>query len=647
MAIELRFSKKDNHPWGFRLTGGSDHDFPLTVVKIVDGSHADRAGLKVGDVLLKIQDTNTDDLTHEQAHESLLKLDQEFTVKILRGDLTDIQLNLIADEDRNEEVYNILEGSIPIEYEERPYPDEQTTENISFVKHDLNLTDEEVHRIINPENFENSATLKELKKNENLEHVSTEEQRMFYVANAEVKSELYLEQTIEKQVNTQILIQAERNQFEEMQSAANKVSAQHVHSSQICENEVLGKSEVLKAINTCLSDLEIEERKWSTFLQKPKNPKPIVKEEELKENQYKVVIRTKKDLEIERATKKAEKEAAVAMEIAAEESRIEAERAAYEATLIAEEETYNEINVEMKEANKNERRKLEEEDDIINKEITVEIEPDYDSVSEKSEENMTYITGTKKSTLSIEQQLSQVKEQLSALSDLPQTIQMTLSLITQQLQKIAHNSQSHEEEMENEFSCAENTDTEDEITELVILESQDALSIVEEESENRESIQDFLIEEQRCLQSSELEASVLVKTMSLEEDIMDQEDIDMKLIEEIEEKKNAQLKIDKQAKINHWNHIWPWTHVTQPIYRESNCCLVHSKVIETKKINFLKFQPPPKKMDHLQHSEVYKIIHDLEPPAKGILARPEMILSEEDYFTKKNENNQISPQMER
>lgn len=34
MAIELKFHKTDNTPWGFRLTGGADYDVPITVLKV-------------------------------------------------------------------------------------------------------------------------------------------------------------------------------------------------------------------------------------------------------------------------------------------------------------------------------------------------------------------------------------------------------------------------------------------------------------------------------------------------------------------------------------------------------------------------------------------------------------------------------------
>lgn len=52
------------------------------------------------------------------------------------------------------------------------------------------------------------------------------------------------------------------------------------------------------------------------------------------------------------------------------------------------------------------------------------------------------------------------------------------------------------------------------------------------------------------------------------------------------------------------------------------------------RINFLKYQPPAKSLDYLQRSEVYRLVHDMEPPVKGIARRPSKILSEEDYYQK-------------
>lgn len=39
-----------------------------------------------------------------------------------------------------------------------------------------------------------------------------------------------------------------------------------------------------------------------------------------------------------------------------------------------------------------------------------------------------------------------------------------------------------------------------------------------------------------------------------------------------------------------------------------------------------------KNLDYLQRSEVYRLIHDADPPNKGIAARSEVVLSEQDYY---------------
>lgn len=52
-------------------------------------------------------------------------------------------------------------------------------------------------------------------------------------------------------------------------------------------------------------------------------------------------------------------------------------------------------------------------------------------------------------------------------------------------------------------------------------------------------------------------------------------------------------------------------------------------------INFLKYQPPPKNLDYLQNSEVYRLVHDMEPPIRGISNRAEKILAEQDYYDDK------------
>lgn len=34
MVLDLKFTRFENTPWGFRLTGGNDFELPLTVIKV-------------------------------------------------------------------------------------------------------------------------------------------------------------------------------------------------------------------------------------------------------------------------------------------------------------------------------------------------------------------------------------------------------------------------------------------------------------------------------------------------------------------------------------------------------------------------------------------------------------------------------------
>lgn len=54
------------------------------------------------------------------------------------------------------------------------------------------------------------------------------------------------------------------------------------------------------------------------------------------------------------------------------------------------------------------------------------------------------------------------------------------------------------------------------------------------------------------------------------------------------------------------------------------------------RINFLKYEPVPVPLDHLKNSEVFKLVHDLEPAPRGIPARSGKAHAEEDYY------NQVS-----
>uniref|UniRef100_A0A499FRM8 PDZ domain-containing protein n=1 Tax=Anopheles arabiensis TaxID=7173 RepID=A0A499FRM8_ANOAR len=47
-------SENGDNPLGFRITGGADFEMPITVFQVSEGSPAQKAGLQLGDQILKI-----------------------------------------------------------------------------------------------------------------------------------------------------------------------------------------------------------------------------------------------------------------------------------------------------------------------------------------------------------------------------------------------------------------------------------------------------------------------------------------------------------------------------------------------------------------------------------------------------------------
>ncbi|XP_018793530.1 PREDICTED: RE1-silencing transcription factor isoform X3 [Bactrocera latifrons] len=84
MVIDIKMCRFENVSWGFRLVGGADFEFPLTVVKVNEGSIAEEAGLCEGDVIVRINDTATSPLTHEEADKVIRHCGNVFYIGVQR-----------------------------------------------------------------------------------------------------------------------------------------------------------------------------------------------------------------------------------------------------------------------------------------------------------------------------------------------------------------------------------------------------------------------------------------------------------------------------------------------------------------------------------------------------------------------------------
>uniref|UniRef100_A0A182XH17 PDZ domain-containing protein n=1 Tax=Anopheles quadriannulatus TaxID=34691 RepID=A0A182XH17_ANOQN len=226
MVLDLNFSRYDNTtPFGFKLVGGADFDVPLTVVKILPGSIAEDVGMHMGDVVVRINDIPTGNMSYYDAHQLLACAGNQFVLGILRAREVTPSQRLIKEKTPSGEVEYINTSPKPFwtpnvgspsplavhhptkEEPRQQQPDEQIPE--------VPITDEQIAEILSGE--------AEVLKQHNVIGVN----------------------------------------FNKM----------------IPKAGVFKQSEVFKTLNSELVQSEEEDKKWTTFLQKPSRPPPKTPEE--------------------------------------------------------------------------------------------------------------------------------------------------------------------------------------------------------------------------------------------------------------------------------------------------------------------------------------------------------------------------------
>lgn len=145
MAVNIKFTKFDNTPWGFRLAGGSDFPQPLTVIKVNEGGLAECMGLKVGDVVVRLNDQPISALTHGQAHEALKLAGNNFVLGVQREEEARKALEAIPDE--NIVPYNIPLADLPPVFPEKILSEETTIEQREVTIERLPTPEEKVEEL--------------------------------------------------------------------------------------------------------------------------------------------------------------------------------------------------------------------------------------------------------------------------------------------------------------------------------------------------------------------------------------------------------------------------------------------------------------------------------------------------------------------
>ncbi|XP_034478356.1 uncharacterized protein LOC117784663 isoform X3 [Drosophila innubila] len=65
------YDSKDDTKWGFLITGGAEFHMPLTVFQVTPDGIADKSGVRLGDIILEINEEDATQLTLAQAHERI------------------------------------------------------------------------------------------------------------------------------------------------------------------------------------------------------------------------------------------------------------------------------------------------------------------------------------------------------------------------------------------------------------------------------------------------------------------------------------------------------------------------------------------------------------------------------------------------
>lgn len=88
MASVVQLNRTQGQSWGFRLQGGKDYGQALSIKKVQPGSPSAMA-LKPGDVIQRIGNMETRQLTHMQAHQLIKSAGSQLQLTLIRGSSTD------------------------------------------------------------------------------------------------------------------------------------------------------------------------------------------------------------------------------------------------------------------------------------------------------------------------------------------------------------------------------------------------------------------------------------------------------------------------------------------------------------------------------------------------------------------------------
>nr|XP_036219867.1 titin isoform X2 [Bactrocera oleae] len=670
MVIDIKMCRFENVPWGFRLVGGADFEFPLTVVKVNEGSIAEEAGLREGDVIVRINDTAISPLTHEEADKVIRHCGNVFYIGVQR---------------EGEE--QLVPKIFPVYGAERP-TSPQTFIDVSGRKSPI------------PRQLEDEAEL----------------QTELLPELPERPSSVLSEQSEIKLVEEEIAA---------VLSGESEVLTDHNVLGLFPKPGVCMTSDVLRTLNEdatkTRAEKEKENKKWSTFLVKPDRPIPKSKEqieaERRAANAYKVKIvksapksRSVSPMPrpIEPPTQPVEptmsveskqpsppkveeieepppadselpnlEDIQIIVESPAEDKEGQQVDTLEKLTLTADNQAGNEEDAQ----SNNEEISCTNETTLILEDKIEESTTanDIAATSGASTEPENSLPRREKSEeeLALERQLADVQRQLAALSSLPSTIQSTLDAVTKQLATllpafqlqtatqpslapVPPSAETRSINLENIDEGAEVNKGESETHEAYSSCDQDGSGVTENIAVVADDVRESVATDATTLDAAKIQEAKQNKedTQQMEEEQNVKKQKRNDVIEELEEQ--LERKNNPRRSKRAFGPLTPSSE--RPLvlpggrrwYRPKDAyndefiaetlsaqaelitgttlgCTFESPLLGyDPRVNFMKYQKPEKKID-LNRSEVYKVIHHLDrQPVRGIEVRPPVVPAEVD-----------------
>ncbi|XP_050600235.1 titin-like isoform X3 [Bombus affinis] len=682
MAISIKFTKFDNTPWGFRLAGGSDFPQPLTVIRVTEGSLAECMGLKVGDVVVRLNDQPISSLTHGQAHEELMRAGNNFVLGVQREEDSLKAVEALSEE--NIVPYKIPLADLPPVFPEKILKEETVIERHEEITCEVKPGEEEVKPEVEPLPDKPKDANSEIVPNQNL---TDDEIAQLILEEEELLTDKGVLGVNFKKLKPRVTALKQSKVIEELQNIA-----------------------------TAEPPLVEQLRRTSVFLQKPQRPIPTPrkKQEEQEETEvesYKVVIKKQKkrsvtDRLLEKGLLKPEDASTPEPPTPEATPSATPEPSGCRSDQERELESRPESKAESKAESKPEESETEQQPEetipcnegdaevaSVHEEetqqerttqgsILSEIEKEMANVAAKvDKEKIKELVSTE---INLEKQLENVQRQLLALKQLPSEIESHLRIVSEQLQKIMElsgvqngatdNNEGRREAQEEAEEVKESEERHEEHEELEETEEHDVTEYTEDISYSAYSDEHVQIvraseEDDEETETQELEGTLSVKSeegsrvkkfvVSYETKVLKSPspapsshgsfEPDPNLSAKDQVIQELQQRV-KQRGRKRSQDLWPQAKQVEltrgrrwrcpnDFFNDEMIAEVLSSQAEVIRgralgVNFKKYEKTNlPNYDHLMNSSVYKMIHKMErEPKRGIPARPAKVNAAEDII---------------